>query len=103
MTSDFVMDYIVRRMEELQLDFHVRYRSFQLKPSEKRTVLAHAQLFMLLEPAANVRIESYIGMYDLGNDTVNELQFEHQGEIILTNLSESINNVQFVQVIPKNK
>ncbi len=103
MTTQLALEYISRRVAELgySKDYHIRFRHLQLWPGEKRLLKAWHQLYVLIEPPGNVRIESDTGVFDLTETLTNELQYEHNGEILVTNYSIFINHVKFIQVIPK--
>lgn len=105
MTADLAHDYIRRRMEETGHGdkYHIRMRHFILRPKEQRTIMGSRQLFILIEPNGNVRIKSEIGVFDLTETTANEIQYEHQGTIALTNYSILPQQVKMIQVIYKNR
>ncbi len=104
MTADLAHDYVKRRMEELgHGKYHIRMRHFLLKPKEQRNVQGNRQLFILTEPCSNIRIKSEVGVFDMTETTANELQYEHQGTIELTNYSVLPQQVKMIQVIFKNK
>lgn len=105
MTVNLALEYIPRRMCELGYSslYHIRFRHLLLKPGEKRRIGGYSQLFLLVEPPNDVRVESLMGMYDLSDHLTNELQYEHQGEITVINLSAVLAHVRFIQVIPKKQ
>jgi hypothetical protein len=104
MTSDLALDYISRRMKEMGYakDYLIRFRHILLKTNEVREITAYNQIFLLIEPTHDMRIESDVGLFDLSEDHANEMQYEHRGRIILTNLSLSPINARFLQAIPIN-
>ena len=105
MIPELVTDYINRRMKELGYGdkFHTRLRHFVLAPSEVRKIDASLQLFVLPAPKEGVRIESDIGYYDLSDTATNELQYEHQGTITVTNLTPLSLHLQMIQVLYKSR
>jgi hypothetical protein len=74
-----------------------------LQPNEEQTIDAYNQFFYLVEEAESVKVESETGIFDLSESTTNEMQYEHQGKIHITNYLSSIKHLRFIQVIPKNK
>lgn len=104
MTSDLALDYVTRRMKEMGYgkDYLIRFRHVLLKVNEVRELTAYNQIFLLIDPIASLRIESDVGLFDLNEDSANELQYEHRGRIRLTNLSLSPTNARFLQAIPIN-
>lgn len=104
MTAELAHEYLKRRTAELgQGDYHIRFRHFNLKPNEQRKVDGNRQLFILIEPSSSVRVQSEIGVFDLTDTAANELQYEHQGTIGLTNYSPLPQQVRMIQLIFKNK
>ena len=103
MTSQLAIEYIPKRMCELGYgsQYMIRLRHLVLKPNEIRQMSVHNQLMILIEPYCNVRIESTAGVFDLSEDFVNEMQYEHRGDIKIINYSFFINHVRLIQVIPK--
>ncbi len=105
MTIALALEYIPRRMKELGYgaNYYIRFRHFVLQPNEKTEVDAYNQFFILVEEAADVKVESDFGLYDIAEDSTNEQSYEHQGAIIITNTTDRINHLRFIQVIPKHK
>ncbi len=103
MTAGLALEYISRRMKELCHgdNYHLRFRHFVLSSNETYTIQAHNQLFILLEPFDGMYIESDSGLFDISFRGAKEMQYEHQGEIQLTNYTGDIIDIRFIQVIPK--
>lgn len=104
MNINFALEYIPRRMEELGHgdNYALRLRHLVLKPNERLEIDAYNQLYVLIEEAEDVHIESLTGIFDLSIKNANEMQYEHQGSISIRNLSEINRHVRFIQVIPKH-
>jgi hypothetical protein len=104
MTVDLALEYIPRRMRELGYgdDYSLRFAHLVLQPNEVVNVEASCQFFILVEEPANISVESEMGIFNLALTTTNEQQYEHQGQVTVTNLAGAVNNVRFIQVIPKN-
>jgi len=102
MTSDLALEYISRRMAEMGYgkNYLIRFRHVFLKINEEREITAYNQIFLLIEPLQNIRIESDVGVFDLTDDHANEMQYEHRGRIKITNLTLSPMNARFLQAIP---
>lgn len=103
MTTGFAIDYIPKRMCELGhgSQYIVRYRHMVMQPKEERKINATNQMFLLIDPCGDLRVESTAGLYDMSEDQVNELNYEHRGEITVINQSIFISHVRFIQVIPQ--
>jgi hypothetical protein len=83
-------------------NYLLRIRHLLLKVNETREIIAYNQIFMLIEPVVDIRIESDVGLFDASEDHANEMQYEHRGRIKTTNLSPSTTNVRFLQAIPNS-
>ena len=105
MTINLALEYIPRRMQELgyKADYFIRFRHLVLQPNEEQIIDAFNQFYYLVEEAENVRVESETGVFDLSESTANEMQYEHQSKIHITNYLSGINHLRFIQVIPKHK
>lgn len=103
MTTDLALEYIKRRACELCYgnDYTIRLRHFVLQPNEQRQIDGYNQFFVLIEPYCDLRIESGSALFDISENQINELQYEHRGEILITNQSIFTNHVRLIQVIPK--
>ena len=105
MTINLALEYIPRRMQELGYkgNYYIRFRHLVLQANEEQTIDAYNQFYYLVEEAQNVRVESETGIFDLSENTTNEMQYEHQSKIKNKNYSSGINHLRFIQVIPKHK
>ncbi len=72
-----------------------------MQPHEQRSITAHNQLFIVIEPFTDIRIESVTGLFDMSEENTNELQYEHREDILLINNSLFVQHARFIQVIPK--
>ena len=104
MTIALALEYIPRRMEELGYEkrYYLRFRHLVLQPSEQLELQAFNQFFILIEEAVDISVESPTGVFDLSLENVNEMQYEHQGQITIINLSSQLKHIRFIQVIPKH-
>ena len=105
MTTDLALEYIPRRMRELGYgdNYSLRFVHIVLQPSEVRQLEASCEFFILVEEPQSVNIDSDMGIFDLSSTAANELQYEHQGSITITNQNANgVTSVRFIQVIPKN-
>lgn len=100
MTVEFALEYIRRTV--CVGDYSLSFRHLVLQPTEQRAMQAHNGVILLIEPTKDVRVESDNGLYDLTETLVNELEYEHTGDVRITNHSIFINHVRFIQLIPKN-
>ena len=105
MNTEVITDYMHRRMKELGHgdEYYIRLRHFVLAAGESRDIDGSNHLYFLLEPTDMLSVQSTFGFFDLSADTGNELQYEHQGKITITNYSSIANHIRFIQAIPKNK
>ena len=105
MTINLALEYIARRMRELGYEdnYSIQFRHFVLQSKAKIKVHAQNQLFVLIEPSESIAVKSDIGVFDVTTDNVNELHYEHQGEIRIRNYSIITQHARFIQVIPKTE
>ena len=103
MTVDLALEYIPRRMQELGYgcEYHIRFRHFRLLPGAVEKLAAFNQLFILVEPPEDVTVESDTGLFNVAEDGSNEMQYEHRGNITITNNSALSAHTRMIQVIPK--
>lgn len=104
MTIALALEYIPRRMNDIGVgsNYFLRFKHFVLRSMETIEIDADNQFFILVDEVADISIQSEFGIYDLSESNISELQYEHQGKIILYNYSADIKRVRFIQVIPKN-
>jgi hypothetical protein len=106
MTVEFALDYIPRRMQELGFgnNYLTRWRHFYIGPEATLNIDAANEFFMLITTSNNVKVKSKLGIYDLRDTGINEMQYEHRGKIEVTSLSPAgYTLVLFIQVIPTHK
>lgn len=105
MTINLALEYIPKRMEELGhgKNYTLRFRHLVLQAKESQTIDATNQFYYLVEEAEQVRVESDTGVFDLSEKATNEMQYEHQSKIQITNYLSGINHLRFIHVIPKNQ
>lgn len=104
MKIEFALDFIPRRMRELGYgtNYITRWRHFQLDVNEVLKVDADNEYYYLIEPTADFSVRSKFGTFDMGDVTINEMQYEHRGKIHIHNFSKIPNLVLFIQVIPQH-
>lgn len=103
MNEQLALGYIACRMKDLGFENHysLRFKHIRLQPVETLELKGSPQqLYLLVEPAEEIRIESHKGIFDLSDDKINELQYEHSGRLIIINQSLLINDVKMIEAIP---
>lgn len=80
----------------------LQFRPFILDANQTIRLDGPNQFFILVADNSEITIYSDFGIYDISNPVTNEITYEHQGEIIITNFSPYRSHVQFYQIIPKN-
>lgn len=107
MRIEFIGEYIRQRMQEegYKTEYFLRWKHYQIPAGKTRTVRAYGRYYVLVTeavPSTNYKVKSSNGFY--AAETLNgEVQHEHTGKIVITNTSAISVNVEFVEVIPKNK
>jgi hypothetical protein len=106
MTINLALEYIPRKMRELGYgdNYILRFRNFNIPEDEAMTLNAFSgEFFLLIEESDFITIESDTGLYDLSDKYTNEHQYEHHGEILITNKSvDNFRTVKFIHVIPSH-
>ena len=102
MTINLTLEYIARRMKELGSgdDFSIQFRQLVWRSKGKLKQAAGNQLFILLEPSESIAVKSDSGVFDVTTENVNELHYEHRGEIRIRNYTIITQHARFIQVIP---
>lgn len=105
MTIELAMEYIPNRMKELGYDsnYNIRFRHYVLQPKERKKIHADEHLFILIDANDSVSVVSDFGIFDLTAENVNELQYEHRGNIRIRNYAGTAQHARFIQIIPKNE
>ena len=102
MTTNFALEYIPRRMQELGVNnnYLLKFRHLVIQPNDIVIVDAYNEYFLLVQAGNDLKVKSEFGVYDLFDTGINEQQYEHQGKISITNLSYSVQHIKFIQIIP---
>jgi hypothetical protein len=105
MSIEDAFEILERRMKDLGYkdDYYPDVVHLVLQPGEARERDAHNQLWILVDETSSIKVESDFGFYDLTARNVNELCYEFQGKIKVTNYTGGIINVRFVTGTPKHK
>ena len=96
------LEYIAKRMAELGIaKYTLRLKHLILQPNQRLEIDAWQEFFFLTQEVCDVQISSDLGAFDLSADNTNEMQYEHQGLIIIQNTSSATTvHVRMMQVIP---
>lgn len=105
MTTSFALEYIPRRMQELEVknDYLLKFRHFVIQPNDTLILDAYNEYFLLVQAGNDLKVSSEFGIYDLFDAGINEQQYEHQGKITITNTSKISKHIKFIQVIPRHQ
>lgn len=106
MNPAMIPAYIEQRLKELGhcQGYAMRVKHFSVPGGKTIRVAAYGELYLLLEEAADIQIESELGVFNTsGADVPMEQQHEHTGQITITNLAAEPCGVQFIQAIPLEK
>ena len=104
MTTNFALEYIPRRMQELGVNnnYLLKFRHLVIQPNDIVVVDAYNEYFLLVQAGNDLKVKSEFGVYDLFDTGINEQQYEHQGKITITNTSKILKHIKFIQVIPRH-
>ncbi len=106
MNTDLAIALIESRMRDMGYkpeEYSVTFRHHVLQGREIREVEAYGEFHFLEHDPEDVNIKSDFGLYDLSFHKTNELKYEHQGLILIQNLSGAVNHVRFIQVVFKTR
>lgn len=105
MTTNFALEYIPRRMQELGVNnnYLLKFRHLVIQPNDIVIVDAYNEYFLLVQAGNDLKVKSEFGVYDLFDTGINEQQYEHQGKITITNTSKILKHIKFIQVIPRHQ
>lgn len=105
MTTNFALEYIPRRMQELGVNnnYLLKFRHLVIQPNDIVVVDAYNEYFLLVQAGNDLKVNSEFGVYDLFDTGINEQQYEHQGKITITNTSKIFKHIKFIQVIPRHQ
>ena len=105
MTTNFALEYIPRRMQELGVNnnYLLKFRHLVIQPNDKVIVDAYNEYFLLVQAGNDLKVNSEFGVYDLFDTGINEQQYEHQGKITITNTSKILKHIKFIQIIPRHQ
>ena len=105
MTTNFALEYIPRRMQELGVNnnYLLKFRHLVIQPNDIVIVDAYNEYFLLVQAGNDLKVKSEFGLYDLFDTGINEQQYEHQGKITITNTSKILKHIKFIQVIPRHQ
>lgn len=104
MTTNFALEYIPRRMQEIGVNnnYLLKFRHLVIQPNDVVIVDAYNEYFLLVQAGNDLNVKSEFGVYDLFDTGINEQQYEHQGKITITNTSKILKHIKFIQVIPRH-
>lgn len=102
MVKELLGDYARTLMKRQGHDdnYDIAFRHFVLQSGQRREIEAANEVFILMEPVTGLSIKSEFGFFDLSFDRTDELQYVHEGFIVLQNYSPATVHVRFVQVTP---
>lgn len=105
MNTAFAIDYIPRRMKELGYEnaYITRWRHLQIDAGSILKINADNEYFLLIEPSADFMVKSKMGIYDVRDQSINEMQYEHRGKIHVQNFSSQSRLILFIQIIPNHQ
>lgn len=103
MTEGLAIEVAAAKMRELEVgtNYLIRYRHFQLLPSQQMILKTGNDTMILLTPDSDTRVQSRMGIYDVKDIGIVEMQYIHSGDITIDNQNVKFPiQVKFLQVIP---
>jgi hypothetical protein len=103
MKEAFILAFIPLRMKQLGYEtYHLRYRDIYLEANATLDLEAHNELYFVIGEPQDLTIDSIYGYYDTTSSGVTENSFQHRGQIIISNMSDTAKRIKFIQVIIVN-
>lgn len=105
MTEGTAIEFAEQKMRELGFgsNYLIRYRHYRLDQNEKRIIKGENHHFFLIGDPEVIKVKSRMGIFDLNDPGINELQHHHSGRIQIENLETETVSVRFIQAIPQQK
>lgn len=101
MTESFILDYIPKRMKQLDYQkWHVQYRDIAVLPDESLQIPAFNEIWFIVGNPTGFYIDSDYGVYSGNPDTgSHEYAHEHRGLVTIRNTSKEKLRITFIQTI----
>lgn len=94
--------YAKQRVEERgYTNFRMVYRDFQPRMGEPKNIKVFNELWFILEADQGIRVVSDYGIYDYLDEGLLESVHEHGDTITIFNTKDSVQRIQFLQIIMK--
>ncbi len=91
------------KMKELGIEeYLMRFRHFKIAAKTELTIKAGRQWYFLIEPEAAILVESKRGIFNMESAAVNEIEYSHSGNIKISNHTDFLTDVKFIQIIPRH-
>lgn len=103
MTESFILDYIPKRMKQLDYQkWHIQYRDIAIPPESEEQIRAYNELWFIVGNPKDIYIDSDYGAYDGSQIASHEYAHEHRGLITIRNTSKEKLRITFIQAIIVN-
>jgi hypothetical protein len=103
MKEEFILAFIPQRMKQLGYQsYHLRYRDFAIQPDTSMFIAAHNEIYFLIDEPKDITVDSLYGLYDSTAAGQTENTYQHRGDITITNTSDKMQRIKFIQVILVN-
>lgn len=100
MTESFILDYIPKRMKQLEFQkWHIQYRDLAVLPEDTFQIKAYNELWFIVGNPPNIIVESDYGTYDGSQISSHEYAHEHRGLITVRNTIKDKLRITFIQTI----
>lgn len=101
LATEIAMDFM-REKGLKRKHYMFRFRHLRIDAGEKRTLRGENHLLILLTTSIGVKIQSKTGVFEWGDQSIEEMQHVHRGLTWISNDGNAQADVYFLQVIPKN-
>lgn len=103
MTESFILDYIPKRMKQLDYHkWHIQYRDLAVEPEGEVQIKAFNELWFIVGNPTGFVVDSEYGIYDGSQVARHEYAHEHRGLITVRNTTKEKLRITFIQTIIVN-
>jgi hypothetical protein len=104
MTSTLALTYIRKKMKDIGLGtrYQIKYRHINIPQNNSIGIDASNHYYIILHNPTNIVVISDYGVYDAEDELLNEIQYEHTGQMKILNKTAFVQSIRMIQVIPKN-
>ncbi len=103
MTEQYILHIIPERIKQMGYhNYHIRYRDLTIQGLTVQSMVAHTELWFIVDDPQGLIVESDYGIYDSTGAYIFDNSHIHKGDIAITNSDSENKRIKFIQVIIVN-